>query len=222
MIRYFIIQYIDAIITTGGGLLATFYAYQAAAKGDVTQRIRLLKVLGPCLIGFGLLRFATDSVSQAEWRRVETADGVASVEFPAAPSPNDQTQTLQGQTVHTMGWAYTIAAKDISLHLSYSDVPGEETKVPDAERFNFSKQYFTGQGFRIVAEGTGTFGSAPGYFMQLEQGDGKTVSWIRVAYVGTRVYRVVATAGQPFREEALIPKFLESFRIQPATVPASR
>ena len=219
MIKYFIIQHIEAILTTIGGVFAMAIGSKAASRGDHSRRTKLLKILGPCLMGFGVLRFLMESATPVEWRRVATSDGMASVEFPGAPKANDQTQTLQGQTVQTLGWVYSVPGKDISLRISYSDVPAAEAEVPVATRFDFSKQFFIGQGFQLLREETATFGGAPGYSLEMEQADGKAVMWVRIAYLGSRIYRIVGSAGAPFREDPVIPQFMQSFQIRPTTAP---
>jgi hypothetical protein len=213
MIRFFIIQNIDAIISTIGGIICTWFGYQAANKGDNSVRTKLLKILGPCVIGFGILQFIIGAISSVEWRRIATPDGVASVEYPGLPKANDQTQTLNGQTVRAIGWIYAVPGKDISLRISYSDAAVTESSIPADQRFIFLKQFLSKQGFVVLKEEKIKFGNAAGYSLQMEHTESKAIVWMRVSYVGNCIYRAVGSCGASFREDPVISKFVDSFKI---------
>ncbi len=214
MIKYFIIQHIDAIITTIGGVICTIVGYKGFRKIDASKHIKLLKILGPCVIGFGLLNFFLTLAAPVEWRRVSTSDGIASVEFPGTPKHNKQTHKLQGQAIRTIGWVYDIPGKDISLRISHSDVLVEEAEILDTERFNFIKQYFIEQGFHLLSESTGTYGTTPGYSLHMEMGNGESVLWMRLAFVDARIYRIICSTGKSFRDDPVVVKFMESFQVK--------
>ena len=82
--RLYFIQYIDAIITTILGLYFTIYAYRHRERLQTNSQklVRILPVLAPLVLVFGLLRFAMDSQQTYVWHRVYSEDKQASVEFP--------------------------------------------------------------------------------------------------------------------------------------------
>ena len=213
MIQSLIIENVDAIISMAGGVFCTWIGLKAAGKGDHSRRTRLLKILGPCVICFGIFQFLIGSISSVEWRRIATPDGIASVEFPGAPKENDQTQILNGQTVRATGWIYAVPRKDISLRISYSTAAASESGIPADQRFEFLKQFFSKQGFVVLKEDKITIGNASGYSLQLEHTESKAVVWMRISYVGNCIYRVVGSAGAAFHDDPLISKFVDSFKI---------
>jgi hypothetical protein len=210
---FFLLQHVDAVITTIIGLFSTALAYKRSTSGSGAKSTKILRILGPCVIAFGLLRFGIDGAPAPHWQRTATSDNIASAEFPSAPESNDKVQELQGQTIHISGWACSVPAKDIYLQLSFSDVPIEETKVPPAERFEGMKKFFTSQGLEILGEGTRDFGGASGYILNLQQEGGKARMWARIAFVGSRIYRVVASSGAAYHEDPSIERFVDSFQI---------
>jgi len=79
------------------------------------------------------------------------------------------------------------------------------------------KQFLTGQGFKVLNEGTAKFGDTSGFFIQMQHSESKAIVWMHISYVGNRVYRAVCSAGDGFHEDALVTKFMDSFQVRSLT-----
>jgi len=217
--RSFIVQHIDALISTAGGLLACFYGYRAPRAASVPtpaqqRATKILRICGPLVVLFGLVRFITDQPAAPTWQRHSTGDGFASAEFPATPQAKQQTDTLNGISVQRTSLTYNVPFKEISLFLSFSPMPPGEPNALDAERFAALKTYFTQQGFSIVRESPTQLGAASGFALDLQRDGGKIRMWMRIAYVAGRVYRVVVSSTGLHHDDTIISHYLESFRIE--------
>ncbi|MCX6905476.1 MAG: hypothetical protein NTW03_18760, partial [Verrucomicrobia bacterium] len=69
--RAFLIQHVDAVITTILGLWITVYSWRQRDRLRVSPKklARALPVLAPLVVVFGLLRFVLDSQPAYAWRR---------------------------------------------------------------------------------------------------------------------------------------------------------
>ena len=212
----FIVQHIDALITTAGGIFASLYGFRSARATTPTQQRakKILRICGPLVILFGILRFFTDQPAAPTWQRHLTSDGVASAEFPATPQAKQQTDTINGVSAERTSLNYDVPFKDISLFLSFSPMPPNEPNVPDAERIAAVKAYFTQQGFSVVRESPVQLGVASGFALDLQRDAGKVRMWTRIAYVAGRVYRVVISSTGSHHDDPIIPHYLDSFRIE--------
>lgn len=141
----FVVQHIDALITTAGGIFACFYGFRSTRTTTPTQQraTKILRVCGPLVVLFGILRFFIDQPAAPTWQRHMTSDGFASAEFPATPKATEQTDTINGVSAHRTSLTYDVPYKDISLFLSFSPMPPNEPNVPDTERIAATKAYFT-------------------------------------------------------------------------------
>ena len=212
----FFVQHIDALITTAGGIFACFYGFRSARTTASTQQraAKILRVCGPLVVLFGIVRFFTDQPAAPAWQRHMTSDGFASAEFPAPPKAAEQTDTINGVSAHRTSLTYDVPCKDISLFLSFSPMPPNEPDVSDTERIAATKAYFTQQGFSVVHESAAPLGAASGFALDLERDAGKIRLWTRIAYVAGRVYRVVVSSTGSHHDDPIIPHYLESFRIE--------
>jgi hypothetical protein len=86
--RTFLIQHIDAMLMTGAGLWATFYAWGQRERLRASPKflVRALPVLAPIMMIFGLLQFVLDAHPSYQWRRAFTENHRASAEFPGPPT----------------------------------------------------------------------------------------------------------------------------------------
>jgi hypothetical protein len=212
----FLVQHIDALITTAGGILACIYGFRSARTATPAQlrATKILRICGPLVVLFGILRFFIDQPAEPTWRRHLTSDGVASAEFPATPQARQETDTINGFSAERTTLNYNVPFKDISLFLSFSPMPPNEPNVPDAERIAAVKAYFTQQGFSVVRESPMQFGAASGFALDLQRDGGKTRMWTRIAYVAGKIYRVVVASTGSHHDDSIITHYLESFRIE--------
>jgi hypothetical protein len=212
----FIVQHIDALITTAGGIFACIYGFRPARGTTPTQQraVKILRVCGPLVVLFGVLRFFMDEGGAPAWRRHPTGDGMASAEFPATPRAKQQTDTINGVSAQRTSLHHDVPFKDISLLLSFSPMPPNEPDVPGAERIAALKAYFAQQGFSLLREMPVQLGASPGFALDLQQDGGKVRMWTRIAYVAGKVYRVVVSSTGSHHDDAIISHFLESFRIE--------
>jgi hypothetical protein len=213
----FVVQHIDALITTIFGMIATAYGFSMRMPGQ-QKTAKILRVCGPLVIVFGLLRFLIDQPAAADWQRHTTIDGVASAEFPAPPTAKQQTDTMNGVSSERTSLTYNVPLKDISLFLSFSPLATDEPSMPESERIATMKAFFVQQGFSVVHESPVQLGVAPGFALDLERDAGKVRMWIRVAFAAGKVYRVVVSSPGLHHDDPIIPHFLDSFRIEKSGV----
>ena len=214
----FVVQHIDALITTAGGIFACFYGFRSARATTPTptqqRATKILRICGPLVVLFGILRFFTDQPAAPNWQRHLTSDSFASAEFPATPQAKQQTDTINGVSAQRTSLNYDVPFKDISLFLSFSPMPPDEPNVPDTERIAAVKAYFTQQGFSVVRESPVQLGASSGFALDLQRDAGKVRMWTRIAYVARRVYRVVVSSTGSHHDDPIIPHYLDSFRIE--------
>jgi hypothetical protein len=213
----FFLEHIDALITTAGGIFACFYGFRAPpASATLTraQPYKLLRVFGPLLVLFGILRFFIDHPSAPEWQRYLTSDGVASAEFPATPQAKQQTDTMNGVSALRTTLTHDVPFKDIALFLSFSPIPSDGAKLTDRERITATTEFFTQQDLQVAHESPVQIGASSGFAVDLQRDGGKVRMWLRVAYVGGKVYRVVASSTGSHHDDPIVRHFLDSFRIE--------
>ncbi len=212
----FIVQHIDALITTSGGIFACIYGFRPPRKATPTQQraTKILRVCGPLVVLFGILYFFIDQPAATTWQRHLTSDGFASAEFPATPQATQQTDTINGISAERTSLSYDVPSKDISMFLSFSAMPRNEQSVPDTERVAAMKGYFKQQGFSIVRDSSVQLGIATGFALELQGDGGKTRMWMRIAFVAGKVYRIVISSAGSHHDDPIITHSLESFRIE--------
>lgn len=216
----FILQHIDALITTTGGLVGCFYGYRRPRSGRVAtpsqqRAMKILRVCGPLVVLFGLVRFFIDQPSVPTWQRYATTDGFASAEFPAIPQAKQQTDTINGIRVQRTSLTYDVPFKTISMFLSFSSIPPSELNLPDTDRIAAIKSYSTQQGLSVVREAPMHFGASSGFALDFQGDGGKTRVWTRLAIVAGKVYRVVVSSAGAHHNDPVIGHYLDSFRIEP-------
>ena len=212
----FIVQHIDALITTAGGIFACVYGFRPGRTATPTQQraSKILRICGPLVVLFGILCFFLDQPAAPIWKRHLTSDGFASAEFPAIPQATQQTDTINGMSAERTSLTYNVPFKDISLFLSFSPMPPNEPSVPDTERIAAMKAYFTQQGFSVVRDSPVQLGGASGFALDLQSDGGKTRMWTRIAFVAGKVYRIVISSTGSHHDDTIITHCLESFRIE--------
>ncbi len=216
----FFIQHIDALLTALGGLFCCYFGYHASRPGTTTAQQRATKFLrigGPVLVLVGLVRFVTDQPTQpttTTWKRHTTSDGMASVEFPGPPKTTEQMDIHGPISVRRTSLIYQVPFIDVSLHLSFSPlVPGEKD-LTDAERIAAMKEMLTQNGFLFTLDSPTRIGTVSGFALDFQRDGGKIRSWMRIAIVKGKIYRVVVSSEGAFHNDPVINHFLESFRIE--------
>ena len=214
----FIVQHIDALITIAGGIFACIYGFRPARSAAPLQQraTRILRICGPPVVLFGILRFFIDQPAALTWQRHLTSDGFASAEFPAIPQAKQQMDTANGVSVVRTSLNYNVPFKDISMYLSFSSMPPNESSIPDTERIAAMKGFFTQQGFSVVRDSSVQLGVVSGFALDLQGDGGKTRMWTRIAFVAGKVYRMVISSTGSHHDDPLINHCLESFRIERA------
>lgn len=215
----FIAQHIDALITLAGGIFVCFYGFrsQPVATSKQQSSMKLLRILGPVLVLFGILRFFIAQPAAPVWHRHTTSDGRASLEFPAKPQETEQTDTINGVSARRTSLTHDVPFKNISLFLSFSPFPDSAAaNAPDAERIAATKAYFIQQGCEVVNEAPVQLGAASGFALDLQRDAGKVRMWTRIAYVDGKVYRVVISSAGSHHTDPIITRCLDSFRIEKA------
>ena len=218
-IRSFIFQHIDALIPFVGGLWLGFKAFclRAAADPARQQSGMKLQLCALVLIVLGAVRFLTDHPVESLWRRCTVGDGAASAEFPSAPTAEEKTDTLNGISVHRSSLACNLPAKGVTLLLSVSPFPDGTPEFSSDDRFAALKDYFSQQGCTILREAPVPTGTISGFALDLKSADGKSRTWMRVGFAAGKTYRVVASSSGSDADDPLINRFLDSFRIDPAS-----
>ena len=209
----FIVQHVDALITTVVGVIACFYGFRATRIAP-SKATKVLCVCGPIVVLFGIFRLFIDQYQAPVWQRQRTSDGFASAEFPAIPQAKQQTDTVNGVSAQRTTLTYDVPNKDIALFLSFSPLPPNEPDAPDIDRIAAVKASFAQQGFSLVDESPVHLGAVSGFSLDFQRDGGKVRMWTRLAYVAGKVYRVVAASTGSHHDDPLISHYMESFRIE--------
>jgi hypothetical protein len=222
--RAFLIQHVDALITTAAGLLITVYSWRARKRlrASPNKLVRVLPVLAPLVFLFGLLQFALDANPAYTWRRVATSDGHASAEFPCATVTESAVDSGAGVSLRRWTVRCNVPGKDIDLRLSFNELPpGSFNELPPEgaglsleERVAGMRGFGERQGFAVVSVDPELYGDVAGYRILLEQGGGKTRCLFRMAVAHGTLYRVVATSAGGLHDDPAIARFVESFRLE--------
>lgn len=206
----FLAQHIDSIIQIILGISFTWLGFRPGGRFPArTQRI--IRICGPALIGLGALLMFRPHAG-ASWQRRHTADNVASVEFPGAATAQETNDTYGTLTVKRTSLSYSAPGKDLSLFLSSSALTEDALALSEEQRLDGSLAMLSGQGSQVLKRET-LAGSPSIHRVTLRSEGGKTTTRIALAYVGTGVYRVVASWADGSEDPALTDRFIGSFRI---------
>lgn len=214
--RAFLIQHVDALISTGIGLWITVYSWRHRdrLRSSPKKLARALPILAPLVLVFGLLRFVLDSQPAYVWQRAVTSDQRASAEFPCATTTDTATDSAQGVSIRRLTVNCNVPQRDINLRLSYNEIPPEGTGLTDEQRLDGLKSFFQQQGFAIISSVPDAHGEIPGYRILVEKDQGKTRCLMRVAIAPKAIYRAVATSTIGFHDDPVIARFVDSFNMQ--------
>jgi hypothetical protein len=214
--RAFLIQHIDALITTALGLWITVYTWRQRERlrASPQKLVRALPVLAPLVVVFGLLRFVLDSQPAYVWQRVYTGDQRASAEFPCAATTETATDSAPGVSIRRVTVNCNVPQRDINLRLSYNEIPPEGAGLTIEQRFDGLTNYFQQEGFAIVSSVPDAQGAIPGCRIVIEKDRGTTRCLMRVAIAPKAIYRVVATSTTVFHDDPVIARFIDSFTVQ--------
>jgi len=206
--RAFIIQYIDAIIPTALGLIFIFQSWWHLRKSSKTS-VRVLRVVSPILVIFGLIQFAITSHPLYVWKPVYTNDHRASAEFPRSTETEKLPNSARTVTIRC-----SVPNRDIDLRLSQNEIPAGSEALTAAQRLEGLKSYFIQQGFAVISCDPDAHGSIAGYRMMLEKNNDKTRVLMRIAITDKAIYRVIVTAASGFYDDPTINRFINSFTVQ--------
>src|SRR5438874_2391175 len=149
--RAFLIQHVDAVITTALGLWITIYSWRQRERLRASPKklARALPIMAPLVVVFGMLQFMLDSQPAYVWQRAFTSDQRASAEFPCAPTTEAATDSAQGVSVRRLTVSCNVPQRDINLRLSYNEIPAEGAGLTIEQRLDGLRPLFSQQGFTI-------------------------------------------------------------------------
>jgi len=211
--KTFIIQHIDAIITTALGLGLSIYAWRQRERLRASPQkiVRALPILALLVLAFGLLRFTFESRVTYEWHRVFTEDQHASAEFPRPTDTEIDTTSAKGIPIRRI--QCDVPYKSINLRLSNNDIPPEGLGLSVEQRIEAILSNFKQLGFTIVACIPEKNTDVPCYRIVVEKDDRKIqYSW-RIAITPKALYSAMATSTGSFPDDPVIARFLDSFTI---------
>jgi len=206
--RAFIIQYIDAIIPAAIGLYCIFYSWWHLRTSSKTP-VRILRILSPFLVVFGLLQFALLSYPAYVWKPVYTSDHRASAEFPWATVTEEVPNSA-----HTVTIRCSIPHRDIDLRLSQNEIPPGSESLTAEQRLEGFKSFLSQQGFAVISCDPDVHGNIAGYRIVLEKNEDKTRTLIRFAITNKAIYRAMVTSAPGFHDDPTISHFINSFTVQ--------
>lgn len=206
----FLVQHIDSIIQIVLGISFTWLGFRPAGRFPARSQ-RIFRICGPALIGLGALLLFRPHEG-AHWQRQHTADNVASVEFPGAATAQETTDTYGKVTVKRTSLSYSAPGKDLSLFLSSSALTEDALALSEDQRLDSSLSLLSSQGSQVLQRET-LSGSPAIHRVTLRSAGAKTTTRIALAYVGSSVYRVVASWADGSEDTALTDRFIGSFRI---------
>lgn len=212
----FLIQHIDALITTIAGICFTIYSWRNRDRLRTSPKkiVRILPILAPLVLAFGLISFALDSHTKYSWQRVFTADKRASAEFPCATATVTATDSVGSISVKRVTVNCDIPRKGINLRLSRNEIPPESEALTPAQRFEELKTYFQQQGYSLISSAPESNIDFPCYRLTVERDKGQTRCVMRMAILSKAIYRVIATSTAGFHDDPVIERFVDSFNIE--------
>jgi hypothetical protein len=203
-------SHVDSLIQVGLGVIFTWLGYRGGA-GRLDPRARMaFRICGPALIVIGVLLAARPQAA-ARWETFATADQVARADFPGKAAAQESTDTLGAITVKRTSFTLQVPGKDLSLFLSDSALPAEAAGLGDAQLLESTLAYFTAQGFVVSPREKDASGRI--HRMTMRQAAKKTTVRLAIAYAGGRVYRALASYADGSEDEALVSRFVASFRL---------
>jgi hypothetical protein len=205
----FIRQHIDSLIQILVGVSLTWLALRRPRKLGAGT-IKGFRICGPALILIGALLLLRPTTA-LKWERLFTSDGVASAEFPGHVESHQSTDTRGSVAVRRTSFTYNVPGKDIALFLSFSALPEDARGMTNAQRLAATVSYFAAQGARIIQDAKAANG--PVYRITIRQDDKKSTTQLALAYVGDKVYRVVASWTDGQEDKPLTDRFVNSFRV---------
>lgn len=214
--RAFFLQHVDALISIGIGLGLSVYSWLHRVRlfSSPNKLVRALPVLAPLILVFGILQLALEPQSQYSWHREFTSDRQASAEFPSATTVKAMTDSALGISIRRETVNCDVPRHDINLHLSYNEIPPEGANLTDEQRMGGLKQFFQQQGFTVTSCIPDVHGGVSGYRILLESDRGKVHCQVRVVITQKAIYRAMATSTTGFHDDPVIPRFLDSFKME--------
>lgn len=225
----FIGELVNGAIPLLGGIYLTLLGYRKTGKQpgvspsfDEWHRRygRLLKIIGPALILFGpglwLVGWARNAGPAApdNWQRFSTADGVCSIEFPAPPTPTNQ----QVERVASTGMSLALQGKNSYFALTHSDETEGDPTLTDDQRLDLIRDNFPEAGhqigvdYELIREQKITLNGQTGRAWDFDAGKKHSVR-MRVFFIGTHCYRVIAAVPRKDKDSEQTNRFLNSFQI---------
>lgn len=152
------------------------------------------------------------------WQRAFTDDQRASAEFPCPTTTETATDSAKGVSVKRTTVTCSIPHRDITLHLSYSEIPPEGAGLTVEQRVAAIRSHFEQQGCTIVSCVSEMTGNVPGCRMVIQMDHGKTRCTVRLAVTPKAIYRALATSASVLHNDPAIARFVESFSVAPASL----
>lgn len=211
----FLIQHVDAVVITAIGLGLTLHAWlkRESLLASPNRLVRAQPVLAPLALAFGLLRFALDSQPRYTWRWATTIDGRASAEFPCETTAESTFDVVPGGRVKRQTVRCGVPGRDIDLRLSVSELPRGAAESSLEQKLAGVRAAFEQQKMRVISTAMEDHGGVGGFRVVVEsEKDGRMI--MRVAVTPNGIYRAAASSTAGFHDDPVIPRFLESFRIQ--------
>jgi hypothetical protein len=215
--RAFLIQHIDALITTAAGLLLIAYSWRQRERLRTSpyKLTRVLPILALVVLAFGLLSFSLDYYPRYTWQPAFTSDGRASAEFPSpTTSGANNIRSPEGISIRGFAVKCNVPQKDINLILSASEILPESEGTSVEQRLEAIRLSLRQQGMKIVSDTSDAHGTIPGCRIVAEKSDGKVRCVVRLAITSNCIYRIVATATSGFHDDPVIGRFADSFTVQ--------
>lgn len=211
----FLVSNIDAIITSVLGTYFTIYALRRRETLSKSSNglTRLLPVLAPLLLIFGLVQFfihGTPSEPPAAWTTIQTDDGIAQASFPESPERTEATDRAGEIEVHRITHAADLSGGKLNLRLSFNEYPPQSKALTDDERVAGMREFFRQGGFSIVEDAELSNHNRK---LVVAKDDSKSRVSIHFRMMRNGIYRAIATSLNGSHDDPRIERFLQSFQI---------
>jgi hypothetical protein len=215
----FLIQHVDSLIMTTVGVCWSVYAARHKDRVQTGRSwfVRKSYGIGLALVLCGVLLFLSEtfrSASSYTWSSVSTNDGRASADFPAPVTTQAATDTGEGVSVRRVSTICDVPRKDISLRLSWSEIPAGAPALNVEQRIEAIKGFFQQQGFVLSSCHAENQGDVPCYRLVMDKDGGKVRLIARIAITAGGIYRAVAVSTSGSHDDAVTGRFIDSFTIR--------
>jgi hypothetical protein len=136
----------------------------------------------------------------------------SAIEFPGQPTAEENVVRGSPQS----GYSYKLPYTNTTLILGTSRMSPGMQAISEEEQFSAMKEHLPDLGYTVVSESRRNSGATTVFELELEVKENRHRVRTQIAFVGSRICRVVAAPMGSSDQEGIINHFLSYFQIEQA------